>query len=59
MNEEKPVVVVLKPGDLTAEEAEKIKEKEELGKYLKNGIILIIVSIYQLINHSFITFRKS
>ena len=31
-NEEKPVVVVLKEGDLTAEEAEKIKEKTEQGE---------------------------
>lgn len=31
-NEEKPIVVVLKDGDLTAEEADKIKEKEEIEK---------------------------
>lgn len=32
VNEEKPVVVVLKPGDLTAEEAEKLQEEKEIEK---------------------------
>lgn len=34
-NDEKPVVVVLKAGDLTAEEAEALKEKDEQGEDVK------------------------